>query len=50
MLKTGIESTAYFGVDDYEQGLKKAKSHGFDCVDYQDMASPSSVLFGFKHI
>ena len=48
MLKTGIESTAYFGVDDYEQGLKKAKLHGFDCVDYQDMASPSSVLFGYS--
>lgn len=48
MLKTGIESTAYFGVEDYEQGLKKMKLHGYDCADYQEVASPSSILFGYS--
>ena len=48
MLKTGIKSTAYFGVSDYEKGLKKAKAHGYDCVDYQGVTSPSSELFAYS--
>ena len=47
MLKTGIISTAYFGYDDYADGLKKAKSHGYDCVDFQGFISPSSPLYAY---
>ena len=39
MLKTGIISTAYFGFDDFEQGMKKLRSHGYDGVDYQGFCS-----------
>ena len=39
MLKTGILSTAYFGFDDYEAGMKKLRSHGYDGVDYQGLGS-----------
>ena len=33
MLKTSIESSAYFGVFDYKKGLNKMTEHGYDCVD-----------------
>ena len=45
MLKIGIESAAYFGLFDYENGLKQLKAHGYDCVDYQEVASPSCVIY-----
>ena len=48
MLKIGIESVGYFTIFDYEEGLKKMKSHGYDCVDYQNIASPNSELFTFS--
>ena len=48
MIKTGIMSTAYFGISDYEQGIKKLKSHGYDCVDYRAIESPFSELFSYS--
>ena len=36
MLKTCIESDAYMGGYDYVEGLKKAKEHGYDAIDYQN--------------
>ena len=35
MIKTCIESDAYMGGYDYEEGLKRLKSHGYDAIDYQ---------------
>ena len=35
MLKTCIESDAYMGGYDYEEGFKKLKEHGYDAIDYQ---------------
>lgn len=40
MLRTGIESAAYFGAYDYEAGLQKMHEHGFDCVDYAITGEP----------
>ena len=48
MLKTGIVSSAYFGIEDYEQGIQKMKAHGYDCMDYQDIMSCGSVLFTYS--
>ena len=45
MLLTGIESVAYFGETDYEFGMAKMKSHGYDCIDYQGFSSPSSPFY-----
>ena len=45
MIKTGIVSNAYFNLYDYESGLKTAKKHGYDCIDYQEMISPGSPLY-----
>ena len=39
MLKTGIQSTAYFAFDDYEGGMSLMKSHGYDCIDYQGLGN-----------
>ncbi|MBQ7770543.1 MAG: sugar phosphate isomerase/epimerase, partial [Clostridia bacterium] len=45
MLKIGIQSYAYFGVEDYEQGMALMKAHGYDGFDYQEIASvPNSPL------
>ena len=48
MLKTGIESTAYFDTSDFETGLKKMKSHGYDCMDYQGVSLPDSPFFSYS--
>lgn len=44
-MRIGIETDAYFHVDDYESGMKKAKSHGYDCLDYGAITSPNSPLW-----
>ena len=38
MLKIGIETSAYFGMYDSQEGLKKMKAHGYDCADYRNLA------------
>ena len=46
MIKVGIVSTAYFRLEDYEQGMKKMKEHGYDGFDYQELGSvPNSPLY-----
>ena len=47
MLKIGIESVAYFGALDYEQGLKKAKEHGYDCVDYGEICVSNTPFYTY---
>ena len=45
MMKTGIESAAYFGLYDYEQGLKRLKKDGYDCIDYSELCNKNSDLY-----
>ena len=45
MLKTGIISSAYFAYGNHAQGLKKMRSHGYDCMDFQGFLSPDSPLY-----
>jgi sugar phosphate isomerase/epimerase len=47
MLKIGIESSAYLSLDNYKEGLKKLKEHGYDCIDYQEVASAESECFSW---
>ena len=49
MIKTGIESVAYvrYGEDEVA-GLAKAKSHGYDCLDYGELAGAGSPLFALS--
>lgn len=39
MIKTGIISSAYFEIDDFEAGMSLMKSHGYDCIDYQELGN-----------
>lgn len=48
MIKTGIESTGYFGAFDFEEGLKKCKSHGYDCIDYQNLIENADAYLNFS--
>ncbi|MBQ8374949.1 MAG: sugar phosphate isomerase/epimerase [Clostridia bacterium] len=45
MIRTGIQSYAYFRLDDYEVGMRKMKAHGYDCIDYQELMYADSPLF-----
>ena len=44
-MKTGIKSSAYFHLHDYEQGFKTLRAHGYDAVDYQEFISMDSPLY-----
>ena len=48
-MKTGLESVAYFGLYDYAEGLKKLKSHGYECVDYGELCKRNSDLYTFDN-
>ena len=48
MIKTGIESTGYFGAFDYEEGLKKCKEHGYDCIDYENLVVDADAYVKFS--
>lgn len=48
MIKTGIESTGYFGAFDFEEGLKKCKSHGYDCIDYENLIENADAYVNFS--
>ena len=48
MIKIGCESTYYFGEKDFALGIQKMKAHGYDCMDYQNIASPNAVAFGYS--
>ncbi len=46
MLKIGIKSDAYFGFENYEEGMALMKAHGYDGFDYQELGSvPRSPLY-----
>lgn len=47
-MKIGIESPAYFGLYDYEEGFKKLKEHGFECIDYSELSHRDSDLYTFS--
>lgn len=47
MLKVGIESSAYFQLEDYENGFAKIRQHGYNCVDL-NIASPSLALYSLS--
>lgn len=44
-MKTGIGSSAYFALFDYEKGIKTAKAHGYDCIDFQCFNHEDNELF-----
>ena len=48
-MKTGLESVAYFGLYDYAEGLKKLKSHGYECADYGELCKRNSDLYTFDN-
>ena len=48
MIKIGIESTGYFGAFDFEEGLKKCKAHGYDCVDYENLITDADAYVNFS--
>ncbi|MBQ8292110.1 MAG: sugar phosphate isomerase/epimerase [Clostridia bacterium] len=47
-MKIGLEALAYFTVHDYKDGLRKMKSHGYDCVDYSEICNPNCEPFGWS--
>lgn len=47
-MKIGIGSTSYFSTYDYEEGFKKIKSHGYDCVDYKNISSTKSEIYNLS--
>lgn len=49
-MKLGIGSGAYYNVYDYEEGFKKLKRHGYDCVDYNDLTKMDSALYGLSDV
>ena len=51
MLKTGIKFDAYCvrnAIHDYDEALQKIKAHGYDCIDYGELADFHSPLFAFS--
>ena len=44
-MRIGIGSDTYYNVYDYEEGFKKMKSHGYDCVDYKVITNINSDLY-----
>ena len=47
MIKIGTESSYYISLENYEDGLRKMKAHGYDCMDYQNISSPDSEIFRY---
>ena len=47
-MRIGLESAAYFGLYDYDEGFKKLKEHGFDCIDYAELCKRHSDLYNFS--
>ena len=48
-MRIGIGYGAYCRGDDYEEGFKKMKSHGYDCVDYGHINNKNSELYKFHN-
>lgn len=47
-MKIGIESSAYFGIADAEEGIARLKKHGFQAVDYQLFVDTENELFAMS--
>ena len=47
-MKIGLESAAYFGLYDYDEGFQKLKAHGYDCIDYAELCKRHSDLYTFS--
>ena len=47
-MKLGIGSRAYYNVYDYEEGFRRLKRHGYNCIDYNDLTDMSSELYGLS--
>ena len=47
-MQIGITSSPYYGLYDFEDGFKKMKSHGYDCVDYRGLTKMDSELFALS--
>lgn len=48
-IKIGLESSAYFGLWDYEDGLKQLKTHGYECIDYSELCNRHSDVYTFNN-
>lgn len=48
MIKTGLESSAYFDLYNYDEGFQKLKEHGYDCIDYAELCKRHSDLYTFS--
>ncbi len=48
-MRIGLESSAYFGLYDYDEGFKKLKAHGYDCIDYAELCKRHSDLYTFSN-
>ena len=48
MLKTGLESSAYIFGNNYVEGMRKMKKHGYDCMDFSDFTPPDSILYSLE--
>ena len=44
-MKIGIESSAYVGRYGFEEGLRRMKAHGYECVDAQNFINTETPLF-----
>ena len=44
-MRIGLESCAYFGLYDYEEGFKKLKAHGYSSIDYAELCKRHSDLY-----
>ncbi len=45
MMKTGISSSGYIDRYGLEEGVRRLKKHGFECIDYQSFADTDTELF-----
>ena len=48
MIDTGLESTAYFGFENYEEGISLMRKHGYTAMDYQGLCPIDSPLFSMS--
>ena len=48
-MRIGLESSAYFGLYDYDEGFKRLKAHGYDCIDYAELCKRHSDLYTFSN-
>ncbi|MBQ4270180.1 MAG: sugar phosphate isomerase/epimerase [Clostridia bacterium] len=45
MIKIGCDSYYYIDQKNFAQGMRRMKSHGYDCMDYQNISSPDCEMF-----